>query len=590
MAPVAYVAFRYTGRFYRRSVENGASYRDSHNDANHQHLGQRLAGRIPRYPDVREEWIGYVKKRLDMSIGAPRDASSGEDKRGLSDAGSGTTSVARSGADRAIDDTVDEFWNASWGDLYEKPHFSDVLEDDVWLTSERNHWFTYVFDMDYRAFTIQGRYHFNMNNMPPIDTNIAGYLNEHETVSTAYKTSVSYWPRSTFDADDISAQYAEHGPRVSALHEWGAPTWESLSISQSLSVDFAKSLISDYCTVLANPRFSIDLGRVVMLCWRIVCAAAPSHLFYVAHRPERFKDIPRVSTRMFNWETLGPEFDSGGIRRDMFYTTLRLDLGREKKPLPRPYCWFRGCLIKFCLRLDEDIHVKAEVVQMVDRLKGSSHAGKVGIVISNYQLVVVAVDDMGVRHSPVLDFHDNKGGAKDGLLLLVHLLRPALTVCGSVWANPQAIPNHTSTRFLPEDVIRHILSFADEETYHFILPYVSRLVRAICLSRPRIGDYDILAANQDGSYRAYRTTGRVSEIQVRLSQKLRTSGRSLENSFVTQQAGIGEGNKDYWAQRKKLPWDQSSTIPWDELVRGDVAPTMRISVLEGIWSIKEVPA
>ncbi|QRW02538.1 hypothetical protein RhiLY_01537 [Ceratobasidium sp. AG-Ba] len=573
MAPVAYVAFRYNGRFYRRSVESDTRGH-SRNDADYSHLGQRLATRIPRDPDVREKWIEYVKKRLG-------------DKDDVSNTGWDTAAVAHSGAGYAIDDTADELWDASWGDLYEKPQFSDVVEDNIWLTFDRNHVFAYVFDMDYRAFTILGRCHFNMDNMPPVDTNISRYVHNYESISPAYKMPVFYWPRPTFDADATSAEYTGYRPRILALHDWGTPTWESLSTSQSLSVDLTKSLISDYRGVLAEPSLEVNFGRVVMLCWRIICAAAPSHLFYTAaYASER---IPVVSTRMFNYTSLGPEFGSGGPRACMMYTSLRLHIDYKEEPFPRPYCWFRGCLIKFCLRLDEEIYVKAEVVRMVDRLKNSSQAGEVGIVMSSYQLVVVAVDSLGVRHSSVLDFHDNKGGAKDGLLLLAHLLRPSLTLCNTTQANHQPIPNHPSSRFLPEDIIRHILSFTDEETYYFALPYVSRLVRAICLLRPRVGDYTILAANEDGSYRARRTNGTVPEVRVKLSQEPRTS-HSQKHSFLTQQAGVGEDLKDYWARRKKLPWDQSSTMPWGELVKGDVAPMMRVTVLEGIWSIKEVPA
>ncbi|QRV88391.1 hypothetical protein RhiJN_16409 [Ceratobasidium sp. AG-Ba] len=507
-------------------------------------------------------------------------------KDDLLDAGSGTAAVARPGAGHAIDDTVDELWDASWGNLYEKPYFSDIVEDNVWLACEGDRCFAYVFDMDHRAFSTLGRCHFNMDNMPPADTNISLYVYDYESISPAYKTSVSYWPRPTFDVDATSAEYTGYRPRILALHDWGAPTWESLSTSQSLSIDLTKSLISDYCRVLANPSLEVNFGRVVMLCWRIICAAAPSHLFYTAaYASER---IPVVSTRMFNYTSLGPEFDSGGMRSCAMYTSLRLHIDYKEEPFPRPYCWFRGCLIKFCLRLDEDIYVKAEVVQMVDRLKNSSQAGGVGIVMSSYQLVVVAVDDMGVHHSPVLDFHDNKGGAKDGLLLLAHLLRPSLTVCDTTRANHQPIPNYPSSRFLPEDIIRHILSFTDEETYHFTLPCVSRLVRAICLSRPRVGDYTILAANEDGSYRARRTNGTAPEVWIKLSQKPRTR-HSQRHSFLTQQAGVGEDRKDYWARRKKLPWDQRSTMAWGELVKGNVAPMMRVTVLEGIWSIKEVP-
>ncbi|QRV88393.1 CHD5 domain protein [Ceratobasidium sp. AG-Ba] len=512
-------------------------------------------------------------------------------KVAYSDSGSYMASVAcPEDPDHTTYNSLEELWDVIRGDLYEKPSFSDVVEDNMWLTSAGTEKFTFVFDMDHRAFSVLGIYHFNMDNMPPVDTNIITKFTNYESISASHKTFVSYWPRSTFDVDAISAQYTAYRPRVLALHDWGAPTWESLSVSQSLSIKFAKSLMHDYRSILSNASLRVNFGIVVMLCWRIVCAAAPTHLFYVARAPERFKNIPHVSTRMFNFSRKRAELPVGIVGCGGAPTTPRLDMNYEEEPFPRPYCWFRGCLVKFCLRLDEDIYAKAEVVQMVDRLKNSSRAGKAGIIISSYQLVVVAVDGTEVRHSPVLDLHDNKGGEKDGLLMLVHLLRPAFTVCDTARANPQAIPSHASTTSLPEDVIRHILSFTDEETYHFALPYVSRLVRAICLSRPRIGDYIILAPNEDRSYHSCRTTGTAPTARVKISQITKMSRSPQEHSFFTQQTGIGQDNKVYWIQRRRLRDPFGPTVPWHDLVKGDKAPMIRVLVLEGMWSVKEVPA
>ncbi|QRV73634.1 transmembrane protein [Ceratobasidium sp. AG-Ba] len=141
----------------------------------------------------------------------------------------------------------------------------------------------------------------------------------------------------------------------------------------------------------------------------------------------------------------------------LFFPRLYIENYYKKPVLPRPYCRFRDCLFEFCMRLDDDLHLKSKVVQMVNQSCKDGQTTRIGVAISRNQLVTVAADETGVRHSPALKFHDNRGGVQDGLLLLVYLLSPAMTVHKTPWTKALTTSFHGSSAILPEDVIRHIL-------------------------------------------------------------------------------------------------------------------------------------
>lgn len=113
-----------------------------------------------------------------------------------------------------------------------------------------------------------------------------------------------------------------------------------------------------------------------------------------------------------------------------------LETGEAFKSLKSDYCWIRGCLITFYLRLDDPIYVAREVEQMVQKMRHDGHRypESVGIILSSQQeLVVVTVDDLETRHSPVLDIRttprgERPGRATDGRLLMTYLLSLTLTV------------------------------------------------------------------------------------------------------------------------------------------------------------------
>ncbi|QRV88443.1 hypothetical protein RhiJN_16461 [Ceratobasidium sp. AG-Ba] len=586
MVTTGYIAFRYNGLFYRGYVP-GDAYPHS--------LGQYLATRIPRDPAIRERWIYYVKKRLDARVGARRGGdtqddwdSSDDEFGGPQDEESGGSSDEERGAvDESPNIASGDLWDESWGDDYEKPGFSEIVKDNLWLTFDFDCDNTFVFDLDHRAFTMDGTAHFNMDNMPPPETNIADYYYDYDTTPLEYRATVSYWPKPALHIDTISRDYDRHTPLIVALADWDAPTWDSLSVSQSLAIDMAKSIVLDFKKILANPSLMINFDKVIILCWRVICAAAPAHLFCPTTASNSFKDILHTSTRMDEYGMIEgePTITSNDLNT-LFFPRLYIEIDYKKPVLPRHYYRFRDCLFKFCMRLDDDLHLKSEVVQMVNQLRKDGQTTGIGIAISSNQLVAVAVDETGVRHSPALEFHDSKGGVQDGLLLLVHLLSPAMTVRKPPWTKAFASSFHNSSATLPEDVIRHILRFADEEAYHFVLPRVSRLVRSICLSQPRVGDYVFTSVNADGLYRALPVFGPTSEINARLVRKQRRAKKNLEYSFLTHQTGTEEGSDEFMTKLGESRYGMK--VSWDRLVKGNVLPSLRIVVVDGAWAVEEV--
>ncbi|KAG9079948.1 hypothetical protein FS749_008176 [Ceratobasidium sp. UAMH 11750] len=184
-------------------------------------------------------------------------------------------------------------------------------------------------------------------------------------------------------------------------------------------------------------------------------------------------------------------------------------------------------------------------------------ANEVGILISSYQVVAVAIDSSEVRRSPVMDFHNVKGDVRDGLLLLIHLLAPAATVHKIPWRATPVVPYSTSSA-LPEEVIQNILRFADDDTYHFVLPLASRFVRLLCLVRPRIGRFILTRANNDGTYQVLSTQESRAEICAKLARKGKKVDPGFLHVFQHHQVGVGAHSETFdkgvEVHRKRRPY------------------------------------
>ncbi|QRV73572.1 microtubule-actin cross-linking factor 1 [Ceratobasidium sp. AG-Ba] len=197
------------------------------------------------------------------------------------------------------------------------------------------------------------------------------------------------------------------------------------------------------------------------------------------------------------------------------------------------------------------------------------------------------IDGDAVVRSPVFEFYNNDGDVPEGLRLLVHLLSPLMTKNKTPWVTEASASHPSASSILPEDLIRHILRFTDEHTYHFVLPYVSCLVRSICLAQPHIGDFVIDGANLDGTYQALSSVGSSTEIRVKLVQKHKWTDKPFLHVFQTHQTGTGEGTNDLTNIEDEEGW-LDINIPWDRLMNGLEAPTMPVQVVGGIWGLEEV--
>ncbi|KAG8744251.1 hypothetical protein FRC11_013584, partial [Ceratobasidium sp. 423] len=337
--------------------------------------------------------------------------------------------------------------------------------------------------------------------MPPLypsdsEPGFVGYLQSYERIQipAKYLKSIDLWPAPRFDVTEARQQYVELQPAIAGLAEWGTPTWDSLSVPQRLAAIIVRTLVYDYSDELALAHYPTVWHKVGLFCWQVANAAAPSHLI-----------CPPLSVTPQN---------------DVLY--VRTDLAREprstiqtihhhmggKGTLGR-YCWFRGCLITFCPRLDEPTYVMHHVAEMVHRLRSHGGTSGIGVMMSGWHTISVAVDGSEIRHSPVVELHDGKE-LKEGILLLMHLLSPTFTCLKTPWrAEPPIHQTSSVSSALPDDVLRQIIHYTDIETY-LSFHLVSRNIRSICLAYPRVGHHILLGyeanANSEPLFRV-RSTG-----------------------------------------------------------------------------------
>jgi hypothetical protein len=341
--------------------------------------------------------------------------------------------------------------------------------------------YTYVIDLDNRVFTINGVAHCRFDNMPPGDLGV--YIDEDEDDGVRIRiplehlaTTVDLWPHFDLDVGTAQQQYNELQAIVVPYTAWGAPTWESLSVAQSLCVELIRVLVNYYSYELSLANYSCVRDDIGIFIWQVLSSIAPSSPFYKS----RFKNnvVPSYMVEgevIFSWMP--------------YIATCFRDRKCNRNPR---YCLFRGCLVTTCSRIDDSAYLKYEVKQMASALQKNGRTGGVGIIISSWQVLAVTVDSNSeVRHSPALDFHDGKGGLCDGVLLMMHLLSPVLTTPKTPWSNVQPRKSCTLGSSLPTELLDQIVQLTDFRTY-LNLHSVSSPIRAICLARPRIGDFTIL--------------------------------------------------------------------------------------------------
>ncbi|CUA73507.1 Bifunctional uridylyltransferase/uridylyl-removing enzyme [Rhizoctonia solani] len=437
MGTRGYEAYRYKGKYYRHYIRCNAYPEDS---------GCSSLDSIPRNPKSLEKWIQAMSKKL-LHEEARGDYDSDDDIR------------------------TDSDWTLCMGDV---------------------RW-TYVIDLDNRVFTVNGILHFKFNNLPPLKRSgsklgFVDYFSEsyeapYPEIPAEYLASppLDFWSEMTFDAERGKQEYPALQLTLAALSEWNAPTWDTLSAAQHLSINLIKTLVYDYSDELALCWYSGIWTKLGVFCWKVANAAATSHLI-----------CPPTGTQP--GRGIGYVLDVGHSRSFVMprpHSTIHYCLEHEK--IRSRFYWFRGCLVTFAPRLDEPVYMAHKVAQMVRKLRKNDSTEGVGIIMSGWHLIAVTVHGSDVRHSPVLDLHDGKE-PKDGALLLMHLLSPTFTSLKAPWLTPLKLhsPSYSNRPNVPDEVLRQIIYFTGFES-HIRLSEVSRYFRSIYLSEPRIGNYTLLS-------------------------------------------------------------------------------------------------
>ncbi|KAG8739666.1 hypothetical protein FRC11_000593, partial [Ceratobasidium sp. 423] len=365
---------------------------------------------------------------------------------------------------------------------------NDVCTDADWTLGDLFIEWTYVIDLDNRVFTVNGALHFKFDNMPPLRASgtqlgFVDYLEGPEDESppeipAEYLASIEFWPKLRYNAAEAQLQYDELHPIIAGPSEWDALTWDDLLVPQHLSISLVKILVDDYSDELALCCYPRTWARLGAFCWNIANAAALSHLLCPP------ADATPQSNTLYVFDINHPRKDK------MFGPHPTTHYYLEHKGNMSRFYWFRGCLITICPRLDESAYRIHKIVQMVRKLRKHDRTHGVGIIMSGWHLVTVAINGSEVRHSPVLDLHDGKE-PKDGILLLMHLLSPTFTRSKAPWHTPPPEQPHNTHTNLPDDIMHQIIHFTDFNTYTR-LSLVSHYFRSICLAHPRIGDHILL--------------------------------------------------------------------------------------------------
>ncbi|CAE6487582.1 unnamed protein product [Rhizoctonia solani] len=468
MGTGGYFAYRYEKKYYRRYLWYDA-YPSGH--------GQRLANMVPRDPSAFKDWVA---DRIKMLENAKLD----------------DEEVTHPGV--SVDDG--EYIGDNLG--------FNVIRDLEWTFIGGFILWTYVIDLDNLVFTINGTTHLRLDNMPPFlnDRSSGGddhrsYVGQARIPSQHISTTVDLWPAPNFDTEESQRNYKALRPIIVPANEWGAPTWDDLSVSQQFSIEFTHQLLRKTSGKFIYAYAPFIRSRIGKFCWDVLCASVPALPLFQKDDLSQKGDFSNVDL----CRTLSCGF-TGFYSLEAYHGMLHLTTGCDLPFGDREageYFWFRDRIITFCVRLGDPTYVAYEVEQMVRKMRHGhdEFMESVGIILSSQrELVVVAVDGPIVRHTPVLDIRttprgERPGRASDGRLLLTHLLSPPLTTSRLPWriTHPGQLPPVSSgpTMNLPPEILRIIIHQVDMGTY-LALCRVSRSIRSVCVANPRVGKYTVL--------------------------------------------------------------------------------------------------
>ncbi|KAG8742865.1 hypothetical protein FRC10_000844 [Ceratobasidium sp. 414] len=568
MGTSGYVAYLYKGRYYATSI---------HSDAFPDYLGDWFAAKVPRDEAERESWMKTLIGQIEQEIAWRHAHDIGDDE------------------ELEADYPINKAEASEWIVFHEGREllFREIVDGTKWklFPGRGDEEWTYVIDLDSRAFTINTLMHFRLDNMPSRTLSSCFWLvytpgsgGEETCIPTfahppstpvEHIATVARWPLPDFDISQAHEGYAKLAPVILSTDEWGAPTWTGLTVAQQLSADLVQTVLLDNAETLSNP----DMNKrhpFGVCCWQLLSAAAPCHLKLPAQTegdPHYFYTLSQLKANKFQ-SCLTPHYDSSC---DFF--------GHED--LDHRYHWFRGCLVAFCPRLDVVQYVEHETVQMVENLRKYGRTTGIGIAFSGRHILAVAVDGDTVHCSHPLLFHDAKSQCQTGFLLATHLLSPLLAADKTPWLG-KPLPNLTSTaRVLPRELVQRIMFQLDHDTFQEIHT-VSHVFRELYVSHPRIGDYFLLSYIADGNYRVFdTTTSETTTMHLQRCGRLNACNKDLARSF--QHVHPGPHNLDPGPDRgtgllRGHDSEHEVRLLWHKKYReGEGWPKVRLQAVNGIW-------
>ncbi|CAE7140813.1 unnamed protein product [Rhizoctonia solani] len=443
MGTRGYLFYHYGGRYYRRYLSCDA-YPSGH--------GQELVNAIPRDPSAFKDWVEKKIIMLENTEGSDEEV---------------------------VHPDIGETDNDELG--FEVTDYADLSVGGY------IEW-TYVIDLDNYRLVVNDIIHFHLDNLPL-------YLDDFPFDDISYVRRGKRWPTPDFDKVACQRDYDALQPIVVPASEWGAPIWDELSVSQQFSIEITHQLLRKMSGIFKYAYAPSVRTQIGAFCWNVLCASIPALPFF---RENYFKEMnlsPRtLVSGHHHYIDIRPAY-----KRMHSITCDGSSDSRSSDSSPLKYFWVRGCLVTFCTHLDESIYIAHEVEQMVQKMRLDGHTECVGIILSSQrELVVVAVDGLEVRHSPVLRIRTvakGPGRASEGHLILTHLLSPPATTSSLPWrkTQPRRSPPASSSLIsnLPHEILQIIIGHLDMQAY-LALCRVSRSIRLVCVANPRLGPYTVL--------------------------------------------------------------------------------------------------
>ncbi|KAG8765465.1 hypothetical protein FRC12_007485 [Ceratobasidium sp. 428] len=505
-------AYLYKKRYYRTHIPRN-SYPDD--------LGDWFAAQIPREEDGRLTWVTSLVEQIEQEICWRNEHDIPDGKQ--------------------LKISFDGFAARYKGRPVPFQDIMGIDEGMVPVDKFKTIEWSYVIDLDNRAFTINGLMHFRLDNMPP------GSLNKYfcrtasrgspvyihiptfahpPSTPAEYIATVSRWPPPAFDVSKVQKEYKKLAPSITSIEEWGAPTWNNLTTAQQLSENLVQATLRDSAEKLSNSDV-VSMRPSFGLClWQLMCAAAP-HLCCLpdsdstAWGQGRYAPVISLANlegKAHRLSCVTPHYSELDGKRDIYHK----------------FYWFRGCLVVFCPALDDAVYVEHETVLMVNNIRKYGRTSGTGIAFSGRHLLAVAVDGDMVRCSESLLFHDAKMNIQDGFLLATHLLSLHMTADKTPWARGSSskhLTTSTSPRKLPDELLREIVFKLDYKSYQN-LARVSRVFRGMHDKHPRLEDQILLDYVGNGNYRVLQTTtGTVKTLYFQRSTPFNQFLMGLPGSF-----------------------------------------------------------